>query len=164
MVAAPVVGWVVSVVSHLLAGCLFCFVSFVSFRFVSFKLCSSWVPLPCPLVLISLSLSSSLFFPLFFFFLLSCVRLFFLANSRVCRLGYVLPSCLLRLALHGKSPRCYGIYSPGSLTRRKIWNRIRLGLKGFHMALKACAYRKNAMMLLPRGIEHPTVRPWRVWN
>ena len=32
------------------------------------------------------------------------------------------------------------------------------------MPLKACAYREKGMMLLPRGIERYSVRPWRVWN
>ena len=32
-------------------------------------------------------------------------------------------------------------YSPGSLTRRKIWDMA--GHKGFYMSLKACAYRKK---------------------
>ena len=41
---------------------------------------------------------------------------------------------------------------------------IRLDIKGFHMPLKACAYRKKGMMLLPRGIERYSARPWRVWN
>ena len=31
------------------------------------------------------------------------------------------------------------------------------------MPLKACAYSK-VMMLLPRGIERYSVRPWRVWT
>ena len=53
-------------------------------------------------------------------------------------------------------------YSPGSLTRRKILYGIRLDIKGFHMRLKACAYRKKGMMLLPRGIKRYSVRPWRV--
>ena len=33
--------------------------------------------------------------------------------------------------------------------------------KGFHIPLKACAYRKKWVMLLPRGIERYSV-PWRV--
>ena len=39
-------------------------------------------------------------------------------------------------------------------------------LKGFHMPLEACAYnrKKGIMLLLPRGIERYSVRPWRVWN
>ena len=41
---------------------------------------------------------------------------------------------------------------------------IRLDIKGFHMRLKACGYRKKGMMLLPGGIERYSVRPWRVWN
>ena len=53
-------------------------------------------------------------------------------------------------------------YSPGSLTGRNIWDTD--GYKGFGMPLKACAYRKKGMMLLPRGIERFSVRPWRVWN
>ena len=53
-------------------------------------------------------------------------------------------------------------YSRRSLKRRKIWDVA--GYKGFHMPLKACAYRKKGMMLLPRGIERYSVRPWRVWN
>ena len=45
-------------------------------------------------------------------------------------------------------------YCTGSLTRRTIWDTaIRLDIKGFHMPLKACAYRKKGMLLLPRGIE-----------
>ena len=32
------------------------------------------------------------------------------------------------------------------------------------MPLKACAYRKQGMMLLPRGIERYSVRPWCGWN
>ena len=32
------------------------------------------------------------------------------------------------------------------------------------MPLKACAYRKKGMMLLPRGIERYSARPWRVCN
>ena len=32
------------------------------------------------------------------------------------------------------------------------------------MSLKACAYRKKGMMLLPRGIGRYSVRPWRVRN
>ena len=32
------------------------------------------------------------------------------------------------------------------------------------MPLKACAYRKKGMMLLPRGIERFSARLWRVWN
>ena len=47
-------------------------------------------------------------------------------------------------------------------TRRTIWDAA--GYKGFHMPLKACAYGKNGMMLLPRGIARCSVRPWRVWN
>ena len=31
---------------------------------------------------------------------------------------------------------------------------IRLDIKGFHMRLKACGYRKKGMMLLLRGIAH----------
>ena len=30
------------------------------------------------------------------------------------------------------------------------------------MPLKACAYRKKGMILLPSGIERYSVRPWRV--
>ena len=41
-------------------------------------------------------------------------------------------------------------HSPGSQTRRNIWD-TRLGIKGFHMPLKACAYRKKGMMILPLG-------------
>ena len=39
---------------------------------------------------------------------------------------------------------------------------IRLDIEGFHIDLKACAYRKKGMMFLPRGIERYSVRPWRV--
>ena len=39
-----------------------------------------------------------------------------------------------------------------------------LDIKDFHMPLKAFAYRKKRMMLLPRGIERYSIRPWRVWN
>ena len=42
-------------------------------------------------------------------------------------------------------------YSPGSLTRHKIWDTA--GYKGLRMPLKACAYRKKGMTLLLRGIE-----------
>ena len=63
-------------------------------------------------------------------------------------------------------------YYPGNLTRRNIYG-IRLdcgeiGFQhnceavGFHMSLKACAYRKNGVMLLPRGIARCSVRQWRV--
>ena len=41
---------------------------------------------------------------------------------------------------------------------------VRLDTKGFHMPLNACPYRKNGMMILPRGIERFSVRPWRVWS
>ena len=40
-------------------------------------------------------------------------------------------------------------YCHGRLKRRIIWDTARY--KGFHMPLKACAYRKKGMMLLPRG-------------
>ena len=32
--------------------------------------------------------------------------------------------------------------------------------EGFFMPLKACAYRKKGMLILPRGIERYPVRPW----
>ena len=51
-------------------------------------------------------------------------------------------------------------YYPGGLTRRKILDMA--GYKGFHMPLKAYAYRKRGMMILPHGIERYPVRPWRV--
>ena len=54
------------------------------------------------------------------------------------------------------------VHSNGSLTRRNIFGKIIY--KGFYMPLKACAYRKKGMMLLPRGIERYSVRRWRVWN
>ena len=41
---------------------------------------------------------------------------------------------------------------------------IRLDIEGFHVILKACAYREKEMMLLSREIERSSVRPWRVWN
>ena len=53
-------------------------------------------------------------------------------------------------------------YSPGSLERPIIWDTARY--KGFYMPLKACAYRKKGMVLLPRGIARYSVRPWRAWN
>ena len=50
-------------------------------------------------------------------------------------------------------------YPPGSPTRRKIWDTA--GYKRVsHVPLKACAYRKKEMMLLPRGIERSSARPW----
>ena len=39
---------------------------------------------------------------------------------------------------------------------------MRLDIKRFHMPLKACAYRRKGMMLLPGGIERFSVRPWCV--
>ena len=52
---------------------------------------------------------------------------------------------------------CYGI----PLKQGERYG-IRLNIKGFHVPLKACAYRKKGMMLLPRGIERYSVSPWRV--
>ena len=54
-------------------------------------------------------------------------------------------------------------YSTEILTRHKIWDTA--GYKGFYMtSLKACAYRRKGMMILPRGNARYSVRPWRVWN
>ena len=41
---------------------------------------------------------------------------------------------------------------------------MRLDIKGFHMPLGACAYRKKGVMILPRGTARYSVRPRRVWN
>ena len=52
-------------------------------------------------------------------------------------------------------------YSPGSLTRRKIWDTG--GFKRVSNGSTACAYRKRGMMLLlPRGIARYSVHPWHV--
>ena len=53
-------------------------------------------------------------------------------------------------------------YSPGSPTRRKIWDTA--GYKRVSYAFEGMCVWEKGVMLLPRGIERDSVRPWRVWN
>ena len=60
-----------------------------------------------------------------------------------------------------QSSHCYGIALEAE---EDVRSRYGKDIKGFHMSLKACAYREKGMMLSRRGLAMRSVRPWRVWN